>query len=60
MSEGGETRRADRIVRECGLHRQTTGILAALAHALEKQHAARSALVGGSARRRTAVRAANL
>lgn len=30
----------DRIVRECDLYKQTTGILAALAHVLEKQHAA--------------------
>ena len=40
MSEGDDTRRVDRIVRECDLYKQTTGILAALAHVLEKQHAA--------------------
>lgn len=40
MSEGDDTRKVDRIVRECGLYKQTTGILAALAHVLEKQHAA--------------------
>ena len=30
----------DRILHECDLYKQTTGILAALAHILEKQHAA--------------------
>ena len=33
-------RTVDRILRDCDLYKQTTGILAALAHMLEKKHAA--------------------
>lgn len=40
MSRNGDSARVDRILHECDLYKQTTGVLAALAHILEKQHAA--------------------
>lgn len=40
MSKNDDSARIDRILHECDLYKQTTGVLAALAHILERQHAA--------------------